>query len=126
MRFLSPMRVKKLIFKDCTKMPYYPQYRLLEISYDLEDLQFINSSLKGFINVREIHARKFTVTEGDFSAIQNFSVFPLEEVDVSKSNPSTLVPLVQVRTLKKVIISEKMKALDGYHKLSKRVELIVK
>lgn len=120
---LRAMRLKKLVFKNCRSMPNEIRTKELNDCVELEELDFRGTAFSHLYLLKNNSIKRLYLSSRTYDRIDHLQSMPLEEIFMVNVKIKSLSPLLQIRTLKAVSISEAMKSLPGYKELSEKISV---
>jgi len=123
---LRALRIKKLVFYKCKNMPTDIRTKEINDCVELEEIDFRGTSFSHLYLLKNNNIKRLYLPARSYSRIDHLQSMPLEKISMVNVGVKSLQPLLQIKTLKELIISERMKKLPGYKELSEKITVLIK
>lgn len=122
---LRALRIKKLDFRNCHRMPSDIRVKEINDCMDLEELDLRKTPFSHLYLLKQNNIKKLFLPAKSFGRIDHLQAMPLEELYMVNTKVKSLKPLLLIHTLKKLTISQSMTKLDGYKELAAKVQILI-
>ena len=123
---LRAMRLKKLVFKNCRNMPNDIRTKEINDCVELEELDLRGTGFTHLYLLKNNNIKRLHLPARSYGRIDHLQSMPLEKISMVNVKVKSLKPLLQIKTLKELTISESMKKLSGYNELAEKLTVNIK